>query len=199
MPMMPGFQSDSLDVMQRSLVPAETTRLTERLIDGVPVYAYLRRPDAPPVSVLRFSAAQLPASRLGDDHAHAHDFLVLACFERGEGTIALDNQQWPVGAGDAVLIAPGEIVRMTEHGHNHSLEGWGIFFPPDVIASGMLGGSLGWGAHPLLFPFVGRAAGGGHRLRYRQTSERRGLSTSRRSSESCVGRVTAPARRHSRT
>jgi AraC family transcriptional regulator, transcriptional activator of pobA len=124
---------------------------------------------------------------------------VLACFERGEGTIALDNQQWQVGAGDAVLIAPGEIVRMTEHGHNHSLEGWGIFFPPDVIASGMLGGSLGWGAHPLLFPFVGRAAGGGHRLRYRQTSERRGLSTSRRSSESCVGRVTAPARRHSRT
>jgi AraC family transcriptional activator of pobA len=165
MPVVSAFQSDSLVMMQRSLVPTETTRRTERLIDGVPVYAYVRRPDAPPVSVLRFSAAQLPAGRLADAHAHAHDFLVLTYFERGEGTIGLDNQQWPVAPGDAFVIAPGEIVRMREHGHDGSLQGWGIFFPPDVIASGMLGGSLGWGSHPLLFPFVGHAAGGAQRLR----------------------------------
>jgi AraC family transcriptional activator of pobA len=165
MPLVSGFQSDSLAMMQRSLVPAETTRLTERRIDGVPVYASVRRPDAPAVSVMRFSAAHQPTGRLAHDHPHAHDFLVLACFEQGEGTIGLENQHWPVAAGDAFVIAPGEIVRMTEHGHGRSLEGWGVFFPADVIASGMLGGSLGWGAHPLLFPFVGRAAGGAQRLR----------------------------------
>jgi AraC family transcriptional regulator, transcriptional activator of pobA len=165
MPVMAAFQSDSLAVMQRSLVPTETTRRTERRIDGVPVYAYVRRPDTPPLSVLRFSAAQLPGAGPTDDHAHAHEFLVLAYFERGGGTIGLDNKQWPVAAGDAFVIAPGEIVRMSEHGHDLEAEGWGVFFPPEIIASGVLGGSLGWGAHPLLFPFVGRAAGGAQRLR----------------------------------
>ena len=37
-------------------------------------------------------------------------------------------------------------------------------FPPELIASDALGGLLGWRSHPLLFPFVGRAAGGAQRL-----------------------------------
>jgi AraC family transcriptional activator of pobA len=162
---MEAIQSDSLAMMQRSLVPAATTRQTERQIDGVPVYAYVRRPDAPPVSVLRFSSDEPSAADPVHDHAHAHDFLVLAYFLRGGGTMRLDNQEWPIAAGDAFVIAPGEIVRLGEHGHDQAVEGWGVFFAPDVIASGMLGGSLGWGAHPLLFPFVGHAAGGAQRLR----------------------------------
>jgi AraC-like DNA-binding protein/quercetin dioxygenase-like cupin family protein len=152
-------------MMQRSLVPAEATRLTERRIDGVPVYTYVRHPDAPPVSVLRFSGADLPVGGPADDHAHAHDFLVLAYFERGGGTIGLGDQEWPIAAGDAFVIAPGEIVRLSEHGHGLPAAGWGVFFPPEVVASGMHGGALGWRAHPLLFPFVGRAAGGAQRLR----------------------------------
>jgi AraC family transcriptional activator of pobA len=162
---MSGFQSDSLAVMQRSLVPAETSRLSGRRSDGVPVYTYARRPDAPPVSVGRFSAADLLAAGAADVHAHAHDFLVLAYFERGRGAIRLDDQQWPVAAGDAFVIAPGEVVRAGGHGHDPAAKGWCVFFPPEIIASGMLGGSLGWGAHPLLFPFVGRSAGGAQRLR----------------------------------
>jgi AraC family transcriptional regulator, transcriptional activator of pobA len=38
-----------------------------------------------------------------------------------------------------------------------------VFFAPEIIASEALGGSLGW-RPPLLFPFVGRAAGGAQRL-----------------------------------
>lgn len=156
-------QSDSLAVMQRSLVPAETTRLTERRIDGAPVYEYVRTPDTPPVSVVRFASDQLSVVDRAGDHAHAHDFLVLAYFERGAGTIRLGHSEWPLTAGDAFVIAPGEVVRFTENAHNAG-EGWCVFFPPEIIASEALGGSLGWKSHPLLFPFVGRAAGGAQRL-----------------------------------
>ena len=63
--------------MQQNL-EQEATRLTGRRIDGAPVYAYVHSPDAPPVSMRRFSVAQLPVGDPADDHAHAHDFLVLA-------------------------------------------------------------------------------------------------------------------------
>jgi AraC-like DNA-binding protein len=62
------------------------------------------------------------------------------------------------------VIAPGEVVRLGEHDRNTAAAGWCVFFPPELIASDALGGSLGWRSHPLLFPFVGRAAGGAQRL-----------------------------------
>jgi AraC-like DNA-binding protein/quercetin dioxygenase-like cupin family protein len=162
--MMSLVQSDSLAAMQRSLVPVKTTRLTGRRIDGAPVYEYIRSPDAPPVSVMRFSAEQLPAAHRAGDHAHAHDFLVLAYFERGAGSFSLGDRQWPLRTGDAFVIAPGEVVRLAEHRHDATAAGWCVFFPPELIASEARGDSLGWRSHPLLFPFVGRAAGGAQRL-----------------------------------
>jgi AraC family transcriptional regulator, transcriptional activator of pobA len=152
-----------LAVIQQSLVPAATTRLTGRRIDGAPVYEYVRAPAAPPVSVLHFSAGQLPAAPTNDDHAHAHDFLVLAYFERGGGSFRLGHREWPLSTGDAFVIAPGEVVRFSDHDHR-TAEGWCVFFPPGIIASEAPGGSLGWGAHPLLFRFAGRAADGAQRL-----------------------------------
>jgi AraC-like DNA-binding protein/quercetin dioxygenase-like cupin family protein len=152
-------------MMQQSFVPAETTRLTGRRIDGAPVYEYVRGPDTPAVSVLRFSGAELPVGDPADDHAHAHDFLVLAYFERGAGAFRLDNQVWPVAPGDAFVIAPGEVVRVAPGDQVRAAEGWTVFFPPEVIASGSLGALMTWWSHPLLFPFVGRAAGGAQRLR----------------------------------
>jgi AraC-like DNA-binding protein/quercetin dioxygenase-like cupin family protein len=149
--------------MQRSLVPVQTTRLTGRRIDGAPVYEYVRTPDLPSVSVLRFSSDQLPVAHGAGDHAHAHDFLVLAYFERGGGSIRLGNRLWPLAAGDAFVIAPGEVVRLPEQGHTPA-EGWCVFFPPEIISSEALGGSLGWKSHPLLFPFIGQKAGGAQRL-----------------------------------
>jgi quercetin dioxygenase-like cupin family protein len=111
---MSGVQSDSLAVMRRSLVPADTVRVTERRIDGAPVYEFVRHPEAPPVSVMRFSAAELPAAAAAD-HVHAHDFLAVAYFERGGGPIRLDNEEWPVAAGDAFVIAPGVVVGFGGH------------------------------------------------------------------------------------
>jgi AraC family transcriptional activator of pobA len=158
---MPVVQSDSLAGMRRSLVPAETTQLTGRRIGGSPVYAYVRNPGAPAISVLRFSAAEPRSQDSNGHHPHAHDFLVLAYFERGAGSIGLDDQEWAVAAGDAFVIAPGEVVGMGRDGHGSAAEGWGVFFGPEIIASG----ELGWRAHPLLFPFVARSAGGAQRLR----------------------------------
>jgi AraC-like DNA-binding protein len=150
--------------MQRSVVPAAATRLTGRRIDGAPVYEYVRTPDAPPVSVLRFSFDQLPAGDELGDHAHAHEFLVLAYFERGGGSLRLAGRECRLSTGDAFVIAPGEVVRPSEHDHSVAPAGWCVFFAPEIIASEALGGSLGWRSHPLLFPFVGRAAGGAQRL-----------------------------------
>lgn len=160
-----GCQIGSLAIVQRSLLPAETTQLTGRNVRGSPVYAYVRQPDTPAVSVLRFRAGDRPAGDAVEGHSHAHDFLVLAYFERGAGSIELDNQQWAVAAGDAIVIAPGEVVRVADEGHGATVEGWGVFFPPELVASEAPGGSLGWRAHPLLFPFVGHVAGGAQRLR----------------------------------
>jgi AraC-like DNA-binding protein len=148
--------------MQRSFVPAASTRQTGRWIGGAPVYEFIRTPAAPPVSVLRFSTDQLPAAATGDDHAHVHDFLVLAYFERDGGRLRLGNREWPLSAGDAFVIAPGEVVRVIDHGP--ATEGWGVFFPPELVASETVGGSLGWRAHPLLFRFAGRGADGAQRL-----------------------------------
>lgn len=147
--------------MQRSLVPA--VRLTGLRVDGAPVYEYVQAPGVPPLSVQRFSAGRLPPVGNDGDHAHAHNFLVLAYFERGTGSFRLGNREWPLRDGDAFVIAPGEVVRFSDHDHG-AVEGWGVFFPPGIIASEPLGGSLGWKAHPLLFGFVGRAADGAQRL-----------------------------------
>jgi AraC family transcriptional regulator, transcriptional activator of pobA len=148
--------------MQRSLVPAVSIRPAGRRVGGAPVYELIRSPAAPPVSVLRFSTGQVPAPSAGEDHAHVHDFLVLAYFERGGGRLRLGNREWPLSAGDAFVIAPGEIVRVIEHGT--AAEGWGVFFPPGLVASDTLGGSLGWRAHPLLFRFGEPQADGAQRL-----------------------------------
>lgn len=148
--------------MQRSLVPTASTRPTGRSVGGAPVYEFVRTPAAPPLSVLRFATGQMPVAHLGDDHAHVHDFLVLAYFERGGGRLRLGDREWPLGAGDAFVIAPGEVVRVI--GHGTATGGWGVFFPPDLVASEALGGSLGWRAHPLLFRFAGHGAGGAQRL-----------------------------------
>lgn len=152
-------------MMQRSFASPDATRLTGRRIGGAPVYEYVRAPGRPPVSVLRFSGSELPIGDPADDHAHAHDFLVLAYFERGAGAFRLDNQVWAVAPGDVFVIAPGEVVRVAPDDHVRAVDCWTVFFPLEVIASETSGAFLTWKAHPLLFPFVGRAAGGAQRLR----------------------------------
>jgi len=153
--------------MELSSVPDLTggqTRPTGRRTGGVPIYTFQRLPGLPPVSVLRYPANLPPTNGRPPDHAHAHDFLVLAYVEVGGGSLQLNGRRWPVAAGDAFVIAPGEVIAV---GDGHGLaaaEGWAVFFPPDVLQAGTPGAFRSWQAHPLLFPFVRGAAGGAQRL-----------------------------------
>jgi len=94
--------------------------------------------------------------------AHSHDFLVLDYFERDGGSLRLGDRQWQIEAGDVYLIAPGEVA---DASGLEEAEGWGVFFPPEVLGSQAPGAFLSWRAHPLLFPFVRGAAGGAQHLK----------------------------------
>jgi AraC-like DNA-binding protein len=98
-------------------------------------------------------------------HAHAHDFLFLAYFEHGGGSLRLGDREWRIEAGDVYIVAPGEVVGVGSDVRGLAeAEAWGVFFPPEVFGSQTPGAFLSWRAHPLLFPFVRGATGGAQRL-----------------------------------
>jgi AraC family transcriptional activator of pobA len=143
-----------------------TTRILDRRGGGPPVHTYEPVPGVPSVSVLRFDGRELPPGGPPTLHAHSHDFLMLAYFERGGGSLRLDNQEWPVEDGDAYVISPGEVVGVgVGTSAFHEAKGWSVSFPPEVLDSQAPGAFLSWRSHPLLFPFVGGAAGGAQRLK----------------------------------
>ena len=141
-----------------------TARRLGRRDDGPSVYTYEAVPGVPPVGATRLGRELSPGG-LPDVRSHAHDFLVLAYFERGGGSMWLGDREWRIEAGDAYVIAPGEVVRAGDARGLEEAEGWGVFFPPEVLGSGAPGAFLSWRAHPLLFPFVRGAAGGVQRLK----------------------------------
>ncbi len=114
----------------------------------------------PPVSVLR-SPRHGPHRGEPPGRAHTHDFLTLAYFDGGGGSLRLGRREWVVEAGDAYVIAPGEVIG----GGFEGVEGWRVFFPAEVLGDRAPGAFLSWRAHPLLFPFVGGEAGGAQRLK----------------------------------
>jgi AraC family transcriptional activator of pobA len=101
---------------------------------------------------------ELSPGGLPQTHSHSHDFLVLAYFERGGGSMWLGEREWRVEAGDVYVIAPGEVVRVGDASGLEEAEGWGVYFPPEVLGPHAPGAFLSWRAHPLLSPFV-RGAG----------------------------------------
>lgn len=138
------------------------TRTPDRA-QAAPVYRYEVLPGEPPVSVIRLDRRSLEG--VGPGHAHTHDFLVLAYFERGGGSLRIAGCEWPVGPGDLYVIAPGEVVGVGEEaGALAQVEGWAVSFPPEGLGSNAPAALLSWQAHPLLFPFAHRAAQGGQRL-----------------------------------
>jgi len=142
--------------------------------DGPAVYTYEAVPGVPPVSTIRFGRKLPPGEP--PRHAHSHDFLVLAYFERGSGSMWLGDREWRIEAGDVYVIAPGEIVGVGDDASSlHEAEGWGVFFLPEVLGRQTPGAFLSWRAHPLLFPFVRGAAGGAQRLKV-PPAERRSWS-----------------------
>jgi AraC family transcriptional regulator, transcriptional activator of pobA len=139
-----------------------TTRMLGRRNNGPPVYTYEAVPGVPQVSTMRLGRGSSEV-RPG---AHSHDFLVLAYFERGGGSMWLGNREWQIEAGDVYLIAPGEVVGAGDDASGlHEPGGWAVFFQPEVLGSQVPGAFLSWRAHPLLFPFVRGAAGGAQRLK----------------------------------
>ena len=134
--------------------------------EGPPVYAYDAAPGVPPVSVSRVLGRELPRAGPPAGQVHSHEFFVLAYFERGGGSLRLADHVWPVEAGDAYVVAPGELIGIVGGaGGLQEAEGWTAFFPPEVLGSEAPGAFLSWRAHPLLFPFVRGAAGGTQRLK----------------------------------
>lgn len=140
------------------------THETGRRIDGAPVYTYSRAAGIPPVSVLSFPGGDWPVGNLPGDHAHAHDFLVLAYFERGGGSVRLGRKLWSVRSGDVFIIAPGEVIGVGDGAGLAAATGWVVFFPVAAIAPDASDALLSWRSHPLLFPFLAGAATGGHQL-----------------------------------
>jgi AraC family transcriptional activator of pobA len=130
--------------------------------DGLPVYTYETVPGVPSVSALRFGREPSTGGLPPDAHPHSHDFLVLTYFEQDGGSLRLGDREWQIEAGDVYLIAPGEVA---DPSGLEAAEGWGVFFPPEVLGSQAPGTFLSWRAHPLLFPFVRGAAGGAQRLK----------------------------------
>ncbi|HEX5193863.1 MAG TPA: AraC family transcriptional regulator [Solirubrobacteraceae bacterium] len=103
---------------------------------------------------------------LGPEHAHAHDFLVLAYFERGGGTLRIGQGEWSVTAGDCYLVAPGEVVGVGQDPHRLArARGWTVYFAPEGLGPHTPQNLLGWRAHPLLLAFARGASTGAQRLR----------------------------------
>jgi AraC family transcriptional regulator, transcriptional activator of pobA len=134
--------------------------------DGPPVYTYEAVPGVPPVGVRRFPIRESSQDGSPAGQAHSHDFLGLAYFERGGGSLRLGEREWPVETADAYVIAPGEVIGGGDGASGfREAEGWAVFFPPEVLGDQVPGAFLSWNAHPLLFPFVRGTSGGAQRLK----------------------------------
>jgi AraC family transcriptional regulator, transcriptional activator of pobA len=132
---------------------------------GLPVRTFEAVPGVPPVRVLR-SSLEPPRGGPPAGQAHTHDFLALTYFEGGGGSWWLGDRKWRIEAGDAYVIAPGEVIGGGDEASGlREAEGWTVSFPPEILGDRAPGAFLSWRAHPLLFPFVGGAAGGAQRLR----------------------------------
>jgi AraC family transcriptional regulator, transcriptional activator of pobA len=151
---------------RRARIGLGTTRVPGVRGDGLPVRTYEVVPGVPPVSVLRFPRREPPRGGPPADQAHTHDFLGLMYFERGGGSLRLGEREWSVEAGDAYVVAPGEVIGSGDGASGfREAEGWAVTFPTEALGDRAPGAFLSWRAHPLLFPFVGGAAGGAQRLR----------------------------------
>lgn len=138
---------------------------------AAPVHTYEPVPGEPPVSVARLDRRSLEGVPSG--HAHSHDFLVLAYFQRGGGSLRLGRCEWPVEPGDLYVVAPGEVVGVGEQVHALAqAEGWAVSFPPEGLGPNAPDALLSWRAHPLLFPFARGAAEGGQRLKVPEADRR---------------------------
>src|SRR6478672_10530762 len=106
------------------------TQQLARRGNGPPIYTYAAPPGVPLVGMLRLDRDFMAG---GPAVSHAHDFLVLAYFEHGEGCLRIADQEWQIAPGDVYIIAPGEVVGVAEGAGLAQIAGWATYFPPDVL------------------------------------------------------------------
>lgn len=126
--------------------------------------SYPRVAGVPAVTVQRLTGHVPGVSALGPV-PHAHDFLLLFYAVRASGTVLVDGRDLRIAGGDLVLVAPGQVVSPAGPDDPAIMDAWGVYFPPDVIRSGVPSAFSSWLAHPLLFPFARGAAERAQRLR----------------------------------
>ena len=141
-----------------------TTRRLDRRGEGLDVYTYEAVPGVPPVSIMRLDRGSMQGIEAG--HAHSHDFLALAYFEQGGGSLRLGGRECRVEAGDVYIVAPGEVIGVGDDASGLAeAEAWCVFFPPEGLGPKAPDALLSWRAHPLLFPFARGVAAGAQRLK----------------------------------
>jgi AraC-like DNA-binding protein len=161
-----GRRHRSPQLTRKERIVLGVTRVSGRRGDGLPVRTYEVVLGVPPVGVLRFPRREPARGGPPAEQAHTHDFLGLAYFEGGGGSLRLGKREWSVEAGDAYVIAPGEVIGGGDGASGfREAEGWAVFFPSEALGLQSPGVFLSWRAHPLLFPFMGGAAGGAQRLK----------------------------------
>jgi AraC-like DNA-binding protein len=79
---------------------------------------------------------------------------VLFYAHRAAGTVRIDGRLWTVRDGDLFVIAPGQVVSFIHPHEDVVTDGWGVWFPADVVRPGTPGAYSSWRTHPLLFPFA---------------------------------------------
>lgn len=150
-----------------------TTTLLKNRDDAPDIATFETTPGLPPIGIVQISDNFPPGGPV-PGYAHAHDFLVMAYFERGGGSLGIADQTWQIEAGDVCIVAPGEVIQVSHDAAEMAgIEGWAIFFPPEALGSDTQGGLLSWRTHPLLLPFVRGTAGGTHRLKIPEPDRQR--------------------------
>ena len=119
-----------------------------------PLVAFHRMPGVPPVAITRLPDDVPAGSGLPGGGPHAHDFLVLLYVHRADGMVLIDGRPWTVTDGHVFVIAPGQVVSVTDQHRQVVTDAWAVAFPADVIRPGTSGAYSSWRAHPLLFPFA---------------------------------------------
>jgi AraC family transcriptional regulator, transcriptional activator of pobA len=148
-----------------------STRKLDRRAAGPPVYTYEPLPGVPAVGITRLDRSSLQGVEPG--HVHSHDFLALAYYERGGGSLRIGDRHWRVRAGDVYVVAPGEVIGVGDDPSALAeAGGWAVYFPPEGLGTQAPDALLAWRAHPLLFPFARGAASGAQRLTVPATDRR---------------------------
>ncbi|MEW1722942.1 AraC family transcriptional regulator [Streptomyces sp. NPDC093109] len=115
----------------------------------------------PPVAVMSRSLDSPPGG--GPVSAtHAHDFPQVVYVEAGRHLLRVEDRDWALSTGDALVIAPGTVIATGGQHTDEDTEMWTLFFAAEAVdpAATLL---ASWRAHPLLSSFAGTGRGG-HRV-----------------------------------